>query len=808
MNMPWRTNVSMPVSIGFVLTACLLASPAFAAPARIDLGSESPDAFPYELAFTANEFPYEERPVASPSGDRVAYTVITPPATQPQDDRFLASGTPTTANGARLYVVSADARSATTSVAVCAGKGNQWSPAWAPDGKRLAFYSDVDGRVHAWTYEPATGACRRVSEAVVRGSVFSGSEPRWSPDGATLYLPLDPNPPAASSATTVQEQAVAGSGKAEAIVHFGGGEADEPAKQTTRMGSSDTVMMRYYNATLAAVPLSGDEVRLLVPAEHETRPNRLEVSPSGRWVSYLSVIYPQEEISAEYLTDLQVLQSAGGTPQQIAKGLKSSEHSVNYTRADYRWHPTQDRLFYLKDGGLWSVDFSGNAASAPQRIAEGLGELAPAVLYFTADGNDLLVGVDPKGIGRDRAPQALALIPLSGGAPRRLALPDETEWQFLDLVRANENVLWQPDLKQLAVQMRERSSGEQAIMRIDVASGRRITLSSGMHRTNRFVSGGDHARLVAIYEDIATPPNFYRFSVSGARGQKLTTIDPRLDGRRYGSAEVIKTRTPQHDGSLATVRTTLLLPPGAKRGDRLPGIVMIYSGSDLSTRASFFGGGMGNTVPSQVFTSRGYAVIMANIVLAPEGIPSHPSEQMTDEVLAQVYAVADAGYVDINRLAVSGQSYGGYSTASIASHTKLFRAAIPVNGTFDLASFYAGMDDSGGSHWIRWAEKGQGRMGETPWTNPQRFIDNSPFYRIDRIHTPMLIVAGEKDSTVPYEESKKLFVGLRRLDRPAQLAIYPGQGHVIATWSTESAVDVSRRMVNFLDKHLREKKRN
>jgi hypothetical protein len=80
-------------------------------------------------------------------------------------------------------------------------------------------------------------------------------------------------------------------------------------------------------------------------------------------------------------------------------------------------------------------------------------------------------------------------------------------------------------------------------------------------------------------------------------------------------------------------------------------------------------------------------------------------------------------------------------------------------------------EDSGNSHWIRWAEKGQGRMGESPWANPARFIDNSPYYRIDRIHTPLLIVAGE--------------------------------GHMIATWSTASAVDVSQRMVEFLDKHLR-----
>lgn len=788
--------------------ACVLAlstSAGAAANGAEQKRTESLDAFPYKLAFTANEFPYNDNPVASPAGDQVAYVIITPPATRPQEARFLSTGTPITAIGASLHIASVDARSASASIKVCAGKGNQWSPTWSPDGKRLAFYSDADGRVRLWIYGVDSNECRRVSDAVVKGSVFSGSEPRWSPDGATLYVPLDPHPPAASSAGDggSGEAAAAGEIKSKAIVHFGGGEGGETESEGTKAGSSQAFMMRHYNTTLAAISVQDGQVHVLVPADSETRPNRLELSPSGRWVSFISVIYPKEEISTEYVTDLQVVPSAGGKPQVLSKGLQSSEHNVNYSRVDYRWHPTQDRLFYLKQGGLWSVDFSIDGAGTPQRLAEELGELAPAVLYFTVDGKNLLVGLDPKGAGGDRAPQGLAIVPLSGGVTKRLELPSEKEWQFLDLVRANENVLWQPESNLLSAVMRERGTGEQALMRLEFSSSNRSIIARGMYRTYKFVSGGNHADLVAIYEDVATPPNLYRFSNNVARGQKLSTIDPRLDGRRYGSAEVIETRTPQHDGSMASVRTTLLLPPGAKKGDRLPGIVMIYSGSDLSTSASYFGGGMGNSLPNQVFTSRGYAVIMANIVLAAEGAPSHPAEQMTDEVLAQAYAVADAGYVDINRLAVSGQSYGGYSVGSIVSHTKLFRAAIPVNGMFDLASFYGGMDDAGNSHWINWAEKGQGRMGETPWVNPQRYIDNSPFYRIDRIYTPLLIVAGEKDSTVPYEESKKLFVGLRRLERPVQLAIYPGEGHVISTWSTESAVDVSQRMVEFLDKHLR-----
>lgn len=758
------------------------------------------DAFPIDLAFSTREFLYNQNLVASPAGNQVAYVVVTPPETQPQSERFLPNGTPTTAIGASVHVVAADASKPSQAPGICSGKGNQWAPSWSADGKRLAFYSNADGLVHVWTYELATQRCHQVSDAIVRGTVFSGSQPRWSPDGTELYVPLDPNPPKSSS-TTASVTAVAE--KRGPIVLFGGNEGGAAlAARDGQSGSSDDWMMSQYNSALAAMSVDNGAVRMLVPAEHASRPHRLELSPSGKWVSYNSVIYLPQNISTDSVMDLLVVPARGGEPKVLAKGMRGSEHNVNYTRLDYRWHPTQDRLFYLKDGGLWSVDFDDSGPSEPRRLAPELGELAPAVLYFTADAKALVVGLEAQGAAGARMPQRLAIVPLEGGPVLQQKLPDLASWQFLDLIRADENSVWQPDARSIVAVMRDRSTGEQAMVRLDVTSGVTTVLAKGMYRTPFFAATGGQRQLVGIYEDIGTPPDVYRFTAKATRAQRLSIIEPKLEGRRYGTAEVIETRTPQHDGSLASVRTTILLPPGAKRGDRLPAIVMIYSGSDLSTRASVFGGGMGNTVPSQVFTSRGYAVVMANIVLAPEGIGSYPAGQMTDEVLAQAYAAADAGYIDINRLAVSGQSYGGYSTGSIVSHTNLFRAGIPVNGTFDLAAFYGGMQDSGNSHWVRWAEKGQGRMGDSPWANPARFIDNSPYYRIDRIQTPLLIVAGEADETVAFQESKKFFVGLRRMDRPVQLVVYPGEGHVIATWSTGNAVDVSQRMVEFLDKHL------
>src|SRR3546814_8792331 len=102
-----------------------------------------------------------------------------------------------------------------------------------------------------------------------------------------------------------------------------------------------------------------------------------------------------------------------------------------------------------------SSDWSSDVFSSDLQLGSVLGTLAPVVLYFSKDGKSLVVGTDPYGEGRDRAPRRLAIIPLDGGKPSRFALPDVDRWQFLDLVRANDDVAWQPDVRYLNVQVRE-----------------------------------------------------------------------------------------------------------------------------------------------------------------------------------------------------------------------------------------------------------------------------------------------------------------------------------------------------------------
>jgi dipeptidyl aminopeptidase/acylaminoacyl peptidase len=79
-----------------------------------------------------------------------------------------------------------------------------------------------------------------------------------------------------------------------------------------------------------------------------------------------------------------------------------------------------------------------------------------------------------------------------------------------------------------------------------------------------------------------------------------------------------------------------------------------------------------------------------------------------------------------------GQSCGGYSTIAMTTQTNLFRAAMALDGVYDLAGGYARMYPDGGAVNFLWSESGQGRMGTHPWGDLRRYRANSPYYLADR----------------------------------------------------------------------------
>jgi len=750
--------------------------------------------FPYDLAYDRQTLMPEERVAVSPDFRFAAYSIRRIPADGSGDFIEPARGTPALIKNSRIYLIGLPEG---TPHPLCSLKGNSWRPVWSPDGRYLAFYADQEGAPHLWLYERAANRCRKLSAQGIKAKGVPGDEPIWSPDSRTLYvsLPLseDTGPTDSEmqrskiSESTVQVQK---SGELAEVKN------NKPGmKQLPQYHPSHLALQ---HSTLAAMDVATGQVVPLVRSGATPLPGIGRISPSGKWLSYLSVVATSPHTGLLGV-DLAVVPAAAGKagvsgkPRMLARDLMmvgGDPHRMNYS-----WHPTRDILVYLKDNALWRVDFDKQGPQKARRMAASLGKLASSVNWFTGDGRAVVVGIDADEVAEGPFaylnPGGFAIVPLSGGPIRKISF-DREHWEFHRLIMQDNRRVWQPDGTSVMVVLRHRETGETAVAGLNPETGRQKLFWRGPGRISDLAVAGRYG-LVGSYENFNTPPDIFLFSADFATRKRLAQIDPRLEGYRVGATTFLTTTVPMADGSLRDVRTAVLLPPGAKQGDRLPAVAIIYPGESMSRSAMQYGGATGAGVPPLIFTSRGYAVLLCDVPVRVWGKAGRPVREMTDALLPQIYHAAHAGYVDINRLALSGASYGGYSTAAIVSRTNLFRAAIPVTGLYDTAG---GVIHS-------WGPGSQFRL-DAPWRNLQAHLDNAPFFQLDKIETPLLIIHGGADPAI--SEARKFFNGLKLLGKAAELAVYEGGGHDVTSWQRVQVADAARRMTAFLDLYLMKKR--
>lgn len=252
----------------------------------------------------------------------------------------------------------------------------------------------------------------------------------------------------------------------------------------------------------------------------------------------------------------------------------------------------------------------------------------------------------------------------------------------------------------------------------------------------------------------------------------------------------------------------LLLPPDHKPGDRHPLLVYFYP--DTRYRKELKGDDLRDIsfLNKNIATARGYAVLMASMKISDYGTTGgNPMREMHDQLIRAAENAVAQGYVDAERWAIMGHSYGGYGTSSVITQTKRFKAAISMDGPANLTSGYGiGLNQDkvfsvpeGINFGAMWSEGGQGRMGVPPWRDPQRYIDNSPLFWAHQIETPLMLIHGDLDF-VNVNEAEQLFAALHREGKDVQLVRYWGEGHVYL--SPGNISDMWRRIFDFLDQTL------
>ena len=239
----------------------------------------------------------------------------------------------------------------------------------------------------------------------------------------------------------------------------------------------------------------------------------------------------------------------------------------------------------------------------------------------------------------------------------------------------------------------------------------------------------------------------------------------------------------------------LLKPRGFDAARTWPLVLEVHGGPHGAYGHSFFH-------EFQVLAGRGYAVLYTN----PRGSHAYGDRFVRAcvgdwggkdylDLMAGVDHAARLGWVDPDRLYVTGGSYGGFMTNWIVGHTDRFKAAVTQRSISNNVSAF-GTSDIGWHFW-------RFEMGDaTPWRDEQKLVEHSPLSYVENVKTPLLILHAEKDLRCPIEQAEQLFVALKVLGKEATFVRYQDDSHELTRGGKpKNRIDHARRIADWFDAH-------
>lgn len=201
-----------------------------------------------------------------------------------------------------------------------------------------------------------------------------------------------------------------------------------------------------------------------------------------------------------------------------------------------------------------------------------------------------------------------------------------------------------------------------------------------------------------------------------------------------------------------------------------------------------------------------YLVSNGYLVFVPDINPEdrYPGAAALNSVMSAADHLSEINYVNHQKMAVAGHSFGGYETNYIVTHTNMFKCAISASGASNLSSRVYGTGQLGsgdGDSQIFHTLFGQYHLSKTPTQSKLDYIENSPIFSANQMNTPLLLMANPKDGNVDFDQGRNFFVQLRSLGKPVWLLSYPGEAHGLL--KSENVTDYKTRVYLFLDHYLK-----
>ena len=266
----------------------------------------------------------------------------------------------------------------------------------------------------------------------------------------------------------------------------------------------------------------------------------------------------------------------------------------------------------------------------------------------------------------------------------------------------------------------------------------------------------------------------YMMSTANHRSTLLEDQQKRLEGVDIATCKTWDFISSRGD----TISGRYYLPTHFDAAKKYPMIVYYYGGCSPTSRY------IGSGYPFPLYAAMGYVVY----VIQPSGAAGFGQEFASRHVDTAGEGVADDiiegtkkfcaehNFVNPRKVGCLGASYGGFMTEYLQTKTDIFAAAVAHAGISDHGAYW-------GSGYWGYSYSEVSMANRYPWSDRSLYVDHSPLYNADKIHTPLLLVHGTADTNVPTGNSIALYTALKLLGRPVALVEVEGENHWIQDYT-------------------------
>lgn len=481
---------------------------------------------------------------------------------------------------------------------------------------------------------------------------------------------------------------------------------------------------------------------------------------------------------------LWLISAEGGQPRRLTSGTWSLAQSLPLVPlVPVAWSPSGNSIAFARqatphsgDTDLIAVNILDVASGAIRPLTKrAANEGWPA---YSPDGSQIAYWYWRDGFLMSVT--ELHVAPVTGGEDKDLTQSlDRDVWKSI----------WMPDSKSLLV---VANDGTRVSAWLQPLAGEARQLDLGQLNPDGAdisVCVGSDSSIAFVGSQGRRPVELYYLSSPGAPPRQLTRFNEAVAALALGKVEPIEWQGPDgwHENGI------LIYPPDFAPGKKYPLVLAIHGGPEMASTETFDELG-------QLIAAHGYVVFRPNYRGSDNlgnayqmAIVNDTGDGPGRDVMAGLEAVEGRGFVDTNRIAVTGWSYGGYMTVWLIGHYQVWKTAVTGASLTDWWEDYNLSDFNVQDRYF---------LGGSPWVGDRAkaYVEQSPITYASKIRTPTLILSDTGDYRVPITQSYKLYHALRDNGVPTKFIAYPTSGH----WPGDPvrSRDIERRWIEWLDQYL------